>query len=60
MTAVDSTGGTYYVTKLTAHRALIVKGDRTGTEFTTGSTGISIPWSFDAAVLNYSVRIVNA
>lgn len=60
MTAVDSAGGTYYVTKLTARRALIVKGDRTGTQFTTGATGITIPWSFDAAVLNETVQILNA
>lgn len=60
MTAVDSAGGTYYVTKLTARRALIIKGDRTGTQFTTGATGITIPWSFDPAVLNQSVRILNA
>jgi hypothetical protein len=60
MTAVDSAGGTYYVTKITARRALIVKGDRTGTQFTTGTSGISVPWSFDPAVLNQTVRILNA
>jgi hypothetical protein len=60
MTAVDSAGGTYYVIKLTARRALLIKGDRTGTQFTTGTTGISIPWSFDAAVLNERVQILNA
>jgi hypothetical protein len=60
MTAVDSAGGTYYVTKLTARRALIIKGDRTGTQFTTGTAGITIPWSFDAAVENQSVQILNA
>lgn len=60
MTAVDSVGGTYYVTKLTARRALIVKGDRTGTQFTTGTAGISVPWSYDPAVLNQTVRILNA
>lgn len=60
MTAVDSVGGTYYVIKLTARRALLIKGDRSGTEFTTGTAGISIPWSFDAAVLNERVQILNA
>jgi hypothetical protein len=60
MTAVDSAGGTYYVTKLTARRALIVKGDRTGTQFTTGTAGITVPWSYDPAVLNQTVRILNA
>ena len=60
MTAVDSAGGTYYVIKLTARRALLIKGDRTGTQFTTGTTGISIPWSLDAAILNERVQILNA
>lgn len=58
MTALDSAGGTYYVTKLTAHRALIVKGDRSGTEFTTGADGISVPWVFgESATLNTTVEI---
>jgi hypothetical protein len=60
MTAIDSAGGTYYVLKLTARRALIVKGDRSGVQFTTGTTGISVPWSLDAAVLNERVQILNA
>lgn len=60
MTAVDSAGGTYYVLKITARRALIVKGDRTGTEFTTGADGISVPWSLDAAILNERVQILSA
>jgi hypothetical protein len=60
MTAVDSAGGTYYVIKLTAYRALIVKGDRTGVQFTTGADGISVPWSLNAAVANQRVQIVNA
>lgn len=61
MTAKDSANGTYYVTKLTARRAVIVTGDRDGTEFTTGSNGISVPWVFspDTAVLNESVEIVS-
>ena len=58
--ATDSAGGTYYVTKLTAHSALIVKGDRTGTQFTTGTTGVSVGWSFDTATVNVSVIIENA
>ena len=60
MKATDSAGGTYYVTKLTAHRAMIVKGDRTGTQFTTGTTGVSVGWSFDTATANVSVIIENA
>ena len=59
LTATDSDGGTYYVTKLTAHKAVIVKGGRTGTQFTTGSTGISVPWTFGSAVEGYSVTILN-
>ena len=61
MTAKDSAGGTYYVIKLTARRAVIVKGDRDGTQFVTGSDGISVPWVFaTAAVANESVEIVSA
>lgn len=54
MTAVDSAGGTYYVTKLTAKKALLVKGDRTGTQFTDGTT---VKWTFGSAVLNESVQL---
>lgn len=60
MLATDSAGGTYYVTKLTAHRARIVKGNRTGTQFTTGADGVTVGWSFDAAVAGVSVIIANA
>lgn len=60
MTAEDSAGGTYYVTKLTAHRAVIVKGDRTGTQFTTGADGISVPWTFESPTASVSVKILNA
>lgn len=58
LTALDSAGGTYYVTKLTAHRAVIVKGGRTGVEFTTGADGISVPWVYGtSATLNTTVEI---
>ena len=60
MLATDSAGGTYYVTKLTAHRARIVKGDRTGTQFTTGADGVTVGWNLDAAEANVSVLIANA
>lgn len=61
MTAIDSAGGTYYVLKLTAHRALIVKGDRTGVEFTTGADGISVPWVLGtSATLNETVEILSS
>jgi hypothetical protein len=53
--ATDSASGTYYVTKLTAHRAVVTPG--TGTQFTAGQ---SVPWVLDTAVLNTSVKIPNA
>lgn len=57
MTATDSAGGTYYVTKLTANLAYLVKGDRTGTQFASGTL---VKWVFEAApVLNYSVVIAS-
>ena len=55
ITATDSAGGTYYVTKLTAHKALLTQN--TGTQF---ATGASVKWSFDAATAGYSVTIANA
>lgn len=60
MKATDSAGGTYYVTKLTAHRARIVKGDRTGTQFTTGADGVTVGWNLTSAEANVSVVIENA
>lgn len=60
MLATDSAGGTYYVTKLTAHRARIVKGNRTGTQFTTGTDGVTVGWSLDTATAGVSVIIANA
>jgi hypothetical protein len=57
--ATDSASGTYYVTKITAHRALVVPG--TGTQFPlVNSAAQSIPWVLDTAVLNTSVRVANA
>ena len=53
--ATDSAGGTYYVTKLTAHRALLTRG--TGTQFATGQ---SVPWTLGNATLNTTVKIPNA
>jgi hypothetical protein len=53
--AQDSAGGSYYVTKLTAHKATITRG--TGTQFATGS---AVRWTFGAAVLNTSVTLDNA
>lgn len=54
--ATDSSNATYYVTKLTAHRAVLV--NKTGTpEF---EDGTSVVWTFGSAVENYSVTIENA
>jgi hypothetical protein len=53
--AQDSTGGTYYVTKIGSHKCTVTQG--TGTQFATDS---SIPWTFGSAVLNESVQLDNA
>jgi hypothetical protein len=55
LTATDSAGGTYYVTKIANRRATLVQG--TGTQFANNS---SIPWNFTGAVANVSVLINNA
>jgi len=55
LTATDSAGGTYYVTKIANRRATLVRG--TGTQFANYS---SIPWNFTTAVANVSVLINNA
>jgi hypothetical protein len=56
MLATDSAGGTYYVTKLTMNLALLIKGDRTGTQFTTGTL---VKWTLDAPVAGYSVQLAS-
>jgi hypothetical protein len=56
MLATDSAGGTYYVTKLTANLALLIKGDRTGTQFTSGT---EVKWTLGSAELNYSVQLAS-
>lgn len=53
--ATDSDGGDYFVTKLTAHKALLTAN--TGTQFTTGS---SVKWVLSSAVEDSSVVIANA
>ena len=55
ITATDSVGGTYFVTKIGARRCTVTRG--TGTSFATDS---SVPWTFGSAVLNTSVSIPNA
>jgi hypothetical protein len=54
ITATDSAGGTYFVRKLTARKAVLVAG--TGTQFATGDTA---KWTFGSAVLNTTVTIAN-
>jgi len=53
--ATDSDAGTYYVTKLTAHKATVTRG--TGTQFATGQ---AVQWTFDAATEGATVKIANA
>lgn len=55
ITATDSAGGTYYVTKLEGRTATLVQN--TGTQF---ENGVPVQWTLGAAVLNTSVRINNA
>lgn len=45
--ATDASAGTYYVTKLTAHRATILAG--TGSIFTSGTAELSVPWTLGTA-----------
>ena len=55
ITAFDSAGGTYFVTKITAHRVYVTQG--TGTQF---ASGTSVPWSFGAPVVNQRLQVANA
>lgn len=55
ITATDSAGGTYYVTKLSGRKATLTRG--TGTQF---ATGAAVQWTFGSAVQNVSVSISNA
>ena len=54
LTATDSDGGTYWVTKLTAHKALLTQN--TGTQFASGS---SVHWTLSTPVAGYSVTVNN-
>lgn len=56
ITVVDVGGKTYYVSKITAHRATLVQYGAAGHVF---STGESAPWTFDAAATG-TVQIANA
>lgn len=55
ITATDSAGGTYFVTKIGARRCTVTRG--TGTQFATDS---SVPWTFGSASAGVSVKIANA
>ena len=56
ITATDSSSKTYYVKKLTAHKALLVPFGTAGHEF---SANTSVQWTFGAATLNSTVTIAN-
>lgn len=53
---VDSDGGTYYATKITAHKAVITRGTGTQTAFPSGA---SVKWNMTAATAD-SLLITNA
>jgi len=57
--AVDSDTNEYYVTKLTAHRALLTRKAINGAAYEFAS-GVTVPWKLTAAVLNTSVQVENA
>jgi len=54
ITATDSAGGTYFVTKLNGRKATVTRG--TGTQFATDS---AVQWTFGSATLNTTVKIAN-
>jgi hypothetical protein len=54
ITATDSAGGTYFVKKLTARQAVIVRN--TGTQFVTGQR---VKWTFGSAVEGTTVTVAN-
>jgi hypothetical protein len=55
ITATDSAGGTYFVTKITAHKVTVTRG--TGTQFVTGA---SVPWTFGSATAGQTLQVANA
>jgi len=55
ITAVDSVGGTYFISKISARTCTVVRG--TGTAF---AEGAKVKWTKGAAVLNDSVSVNNA
>lgn len=57
LTATDSSGKTYYVKKLTGHKATLVQYGTAGHEF---ATDTAVQWTFGAASSGVSVTIANA
>jgi hypothetical protein len=55
ITATDTTGGTYFVTKISAHKVTVTRGN--GTAF---ATGASVPWTFVSPAPAGYVTIPNA
>jgi hypothetical protein len=55
ITATDSAGGTYFVTKIGGRKATLTRG--TGTQFANDS---AVQWTFGSATLNTTVKIANA
>lgn len=55
--ATDSTGCTYYVTKLTSRKALLTQFGGGSYEFADGTT---VRWTLDAPTLNTTVQLANA
>jgi len=56
ITATDSAGNTYYVTKLKSHLALLTQNSGSGFQFASDS---EIEWTFGSAIPNVSVTIQN-
>jgi hypothetical protein len=57
ITATDSSGKTYYVTKLTGHKATLTRYGTAGHQF---ATDTAVQWTFGSAVSGVSVKIANA
>lgn len=60
--AIDTAGNTYYVTKLTAHKATLVPAAVARLSTSAGSihtSGSAVPWTFSSATTGY-VQIENA
>jgi hypothetical protein len=55
ITATDSEGGTYFVTKISAHRVTVTQG--TGTQF---ASDTSVQWSFAAPIAGQTLQVANA